>query len=777
MRVGQRRLRSGRGAAFLEFALLAPFLLMICSLMIETAVFWDASVMANHTAWTVGRMMKVKTSSDTRYFKIGEIGKKDDSDFMKALYGGMNKVIGGVNLLADQRNLTTILLMSSCSMGYVGKPGDEFADLFKAVISEPTFEMAQMALSLAGLMFMDGDALPEDDEKGGGNFVDKIRKSITDWAIKKVVKPLYKVVMEEIIEKGFGGIEKKLQGVGQKVNALFDQKGEFSPMKHYARNFQKAVHRVASLSDGKKGALVLTQTANTGDIGTVNFLEPTGTQTYPQANVGSPGYKDQLVLVRVQWPMESDWLFPLFWGGVREDKGVWASGHSLVLRETTLKNTDLASDGKSSYTPPEANKPPFGNVGDEIRKDSRIELFLMRYRNARETLHVKGGTAKTKYVQPWREIAYSDGVTTAYKKSWEKCLRHDWWERFHLEDIVKGWLPGYLTREWLWYESIEESSQRFRYTGTDGPSPTTEIKEIGFDQKYVSRGILSRKKNVYSPTKMLETLQALGYGLTLPKDPGAAVLNAHKRATDAVSHYQQLRKLVDANIAELTKRVEGNGASDMELDLDTLNSITGEELTEGDNDLSEKRIREKWAQTLKELKACRDRLNPIVKRIAEARAEIQTVNDNFRDTLFKHYKNRVDDFFELETASDKSLFGWSHSKMSEEEKATKRAEKRARIAESLVAIYENKLLPRTQELAEVATKLDTDLAAAMAEEIRIGQLFGLNATSKLNPDNIHWDSIAAGTAEDDGVKPTEDPTEDGRSYGDKDGRGEGPWTR
>ena len=75
---GGRRLRSGRGSAYVEFAFLAPLFLMMASLLIELATFWDASVMANHTAWQVGRIMKVKPDGGKALFKINTLDAESE---------------------------------------------------------------------------------------------------------------------------------------------------------------------------------------------------------------------------------------------------------------------------------------------------------------------------------------------------------------------------------------------------------------------------------------------------------------------------------------------------------------------------------------------------------------------------------------------------------------------------------------------------------------------------------------------------------------------------
>ena len=57
-----RRLNSPRASVFSEFALVMPLVALVCSALIEIVGFWDAQVMANHAAWTVGRIVMVRGS-------------------------------------------------------------------------------------------------------------------------------------------------------------------------------------------------------------------------------------------------------------------------------------------------------------------------------------------------------------------------------------------------------------------------------------------------------------------------------------------------------------------------------------------------------------------------------------------------------------------------------------------------------------------------------------------------------------------------------------------
>ena len=53
------RLASGRGAVFVEFAMTFPIVLALTLMCIQLCMFWDATAMANHTAFTLARIAKV----------------------------------------------------------------------------------------------------------------------------------------------------------------------------------------------------------------------------------------------------------------------------------------------------------------------------------------------------------------------------------------------------------------------------------------------------------------------------------------------------------------------------------------------------------------------------------------------------------------------------------------------------------------------------------------------------------------------------------------------
>ena len=599
---GGRRLRSGRGSAYVESAFLAPLFLMMASLLIELATFWDASVMANHAAWQVGRIMKVKPDGkNTELFKIKTLDAK--SDIAKQAGSGVNDVIKLLNQFGDQRTLTTVMLMSGSSMGYTGVPGHEMGDLLSIIVKAP-MEMLTDKENGLSKMLAEALAAKAPDLSQFGLPTGDLLSGLASQLLGVIAQPIFNAVAQSLLKPVSEWAQKTLNGIGTKISDALDQKdGSFSATKHYARNLQKAYQRVqfATVGKGKKGGpLVKVYTANEGDI---QFLGATGTLRQPHVKGSAPGLEGQVAYVRVRWPMASDWLFPFFWGGDRSDKGVWATGHCLTLLEPTLKNEHLKSSNPTAYTPPAQNQPgEYQKVSDQIVHDLKIELFLMRYRNTREELDMKGGILKTKHLQPWKDLAYPGGDPEPYKKSWSAAQGGIWWtSRFIDVGMARGYLKGYPKREWLYYESA--NTQRERYLGTLGGLPSP----VGWETTAAAKRQWE---------EALTLAQAHGQAAGLAAGLGARLESATATAQAAVKKLETMRAWLDGTIADLAKRVgETSGSAGIELDPDTMRNLSGDDLTDGEEEITPEALQKKWTQTYAELKALRDQINTVARDI------------------------------------------------------------------------------------------------------------------------------------------------------------------
>lgn len=734
---GGRRLRSGRGSAYVEFAFLAPLFLMMASLLIELATFWDASVMANHAAWQVGRIMKVKPDGkNTELFKIKALDAK--SDIAKQAGSGVNDVIKLLNQFGDQRTLTTVMLMSGSSMGYTGVPGHEMGDLLSIIVKAP-MEMLTDKENGLSKMLAEALAAKAPDLSQFGLPTGDLLSGLASQLLGVIAQPIFNAVAKQLLKPVSEWAQKTLNGIGTKISDALDQKdGSFSATKHYARNLQKAYQRVqfATVGKGKKGGpLVKVYTANEGDI---QFLGATGTLRQPHVKGKDPGLEGQAAYVRVRWPMASDWLFPFFWGGDRSDKGVWATGHCLTLLEPTLSNDHLRSSNPVAYTPPAQNQPgEYQKVSDQIVHDLKIELFLMRYRNTREALDMKGPFAQTKHLQPWKNLAYASSNPEPYKKSWSAALNGVWWSSNGLlEATLRSYLKGYQRREWLFYEG--EDSKRERYLGILGGLPSP-----------VGWGAAAADKQQWE--EALTVAQGHGQATGLSAGLGTRLVSATATAQTAVQKLATLRKWLDATISELAKRVgETSSASGFELDPDTMRNLSGDDLTDGNEEITPEALQAKWRQTYAELKALRDQINTVARDIGWECEAIASTSAN----LSKQAKQVGD---ALKNAKKKNAKDKDFQTLS------------ARLKTLHDAIG---------QLDSVAGQLGTNVDKAMALEVQFAQKLNLKTSAGLDPSKLDWGAIAATAAQNDGTGDADLGKERDQTYGiNKDGKGDGPWKR
>ena len=742
LRAGRRRLWGIRGSAYVEFAFLAPFFLMFASLLIELATFWDASVMANHAAWQVGRIVKVK--QDASLFKIKAI--KPDSEVAKKAAAGLNELIGLANEFGDQRTLTTVMLMSGSAMGYTGQPGHELGDLFSVLVSAPIALLTDEDGGLSAAIGKDlAGKLPDLSSIGisSGDLLGGLASTL----MEAIAQPILNAVVKEVLTPVTSWAQRTLNGLGEKISKALEQDGAtFSYTKHYARNLQKAYQRIYFLKVGagkKSGPLVKVLTANEGDV---QFLQPQGTLRQPYVKGGGTGLKGQIAYVRVRWPMASDWLFPLFWGGDRSGKGVWATGHCLTLLEPALKNDNLKSTDPAAYVRPEENpQGPYKAVSDQIRHDLKIELFLLRYRNVRESLHMggnvsEGGLLTAHHIQEWQSIAYGGkNYPAEYKKSWSAALDGTKYGNrgllaSHLSIYLNGG-GGYHRREWLCYDG---GTQRYRYCGTQGgvPTATTTATPAATAKRWDDAAALA---------------QAHGQASGVAAGLAARLDSARSRAKSATEKLGTLRKWLDETIAELAKRVgeEQSAGTNIELDPDTMRSLSGDDLTGGDTEVTPEALQKQWKQTYAELKALRNQINDVAREVGLACGTIGAVNGRLAQ----------------ETAE-----------LERDITAANKEEAKDEAFASLGAALET-LHNSANQLGNAADGLGAKVDEAMALEIRFAQTLRLKTGTGLDPSKVDWGVIAEQVAQDDGTGDANLGKEDGKLYGDPDGKGDGPWTR
>lgn len=399
----KKRAKSDRGAVFSEFALLAPIFVLLVSAMIEFAGFWDARIMANHTAWQIGRIAMVR-GSKLNYIQTGvsEIDNKLAAQSMQAnlfeKLGSKLKLSGsGLGLRAA---IPTVCLMSTCQMGFFGgTPGSQLNDFLqsalidplKALFTDPQGELNPSAV-IAALLESKIAETPF-------AFLQPVIKAVFDAICKPIIDAVLKPLLEFITVK-VSGFFKEI--CGKLDDFLLSQP---TASKRRLRQFVGAAIRYGKAKD----IVTIAETKSKDDFrAPENCFYYDNRLDYPQVfakGASSDGYKasgwtgwppnnqvHSMYTVKVAWPYSTGWLFPVVSGFRAGEVGeVRATGYSLVLPSPNIENENLLSEGGVAFA-----DGSFTNRFDEALKGLRDELknyvslahFAMQYRMNREDVSV-----------------------------------------------------------------------------------------------------------------------------------------------------------------------------------------------------------------------------------------------------------------------------------------------------------------------------------------------------------------------------------------------------
>ena len=408
----KKRLASPRGSVFSEFALIVPVVVLVCSALIEIAGFWDAQVMANHAAWTVGRIVMVRGSDGLEFSnnvsqksKTGIAGSPLPDPLKKAL-AGLDTAISGFNRFNNRGNIATLFLMSTCGIGYYGaSPGRTISDGFNALIDSGIKAITEgipqwIKDAVAGIKlpsFIDG--------RGSGieGFVNDLVKGIVDKITEVALKPVAEKI-GELLKKAF---ENVLGKDGIKIDNLFSGK---SAAARFARQIYGAGSRIAR-AKSTIGKEVLTVTDMDDLKGGFLFAKRSdmGRLVYPQVvdkEAKSDGYfvtgvhgwpaNDgglAMVHVEINWPYEYGWLFPVVSGGDALSSRPVATGHSMVFPQPDIADDNLYSEGATAFDPGAYTNNAAVSALDDLAKEMKDYLkyvkFCMRFRICEDSISLK----------------------------------------------------------------------------------------------------------------------------------------------------------------------------------------------------------------------------------------------------------------------------------------------------------------------------------------------------------------------------------------------------
>ena len=423
-----RRLKSPRASVYSEFALVMPLVALICSALIEIVGFWDAQVMANHAAWTVGRIVMVRGSDGLAFSSA--IDKKSKTgipstnmpEAIKKLIEEINAGLGVVNKFNNRGNIATLFLMSTCGIGYYGaSPGKTLSNGLTKIIDAAVKAMTDgipewIKDAVAGIKlpsFIPGG------ESGIAGLVNQIVGAIVDKITEAVLKPIANAIGDLLKS----AIEKAIGKEGIKIDDLFNGDGEAA---RHARQIFGAASRIAR-AKATIGKEVLVVTDMDTLSGPFMFAKRSalGRLVYPQVadkEAKSDGYfvtgvhgwpaNDNglaMAHVEINWPYESGWLFPAVSGrDAISTKPPVATGHSMVFPQPDIANENLYSEGATAFAPGAYTNNASMAALDELAKEMKNYLkfvkFGMRFRICEESLSFKDGKYHAASVTWWKYI-------------------------------------------------------------------------------------------------------------------------------------------------------------------------------------------------------------------------------------------------------------------------------------------------------------------------------------------------------------------------------------
>ena len=370
-----RRLSSTRAAAFLEFCMIAPILVMFCSGIFEFVQLWDAKIMANHAAWTVGRIASVQaglTDSATRL------------------------------TVTDGMKFATAALMSTATMGIGGDAGKASPGW----LSEPLRGDIQRLTEGLHLSGADGQ-MTAVVNKFPKDYLVEIFGTIVGGFLSKLFSSSVANIVNESIEDVKTGLWQPILNTWHPAATMSGILGRCQT--HGVENgdrqlrqmgvAQQLVNRtvdgqpVLSVTEGEKGVFVLAKNHSLSGDTSVEFprcLDETArfddwrvTQdsSWPPINSAQ-----RMILVAVSWPFERAWLYPIFsrtkWSG----KDPVAVGESIAYPQPKIRNVNLQSVKAEAYArdpvPPIPKE--FGDLREQYVNFLKTAAFAITYRLGHE---------------------------------------------------------------------------------------------------------------------------------------------------------------------------------------------------------------------------------------------------------------------------------------------------------------------------------------------------------------------------------------------------------
>lgn len=356
-----RRFASGRGTAFLEFAMVLPVLLAVTTFIIEICMFWDATVMANHTAFTLARIAKVNVVA-------GKVA------FPSALKIKSTSIV-------DSEKLTTTMLMMTATTGWFKgtKEWVSFPDI-KNIIQKLIFKK---------------------ESSGGGifEFLMSAIQGLLDPLLEKLNK-----FLEDMIQKAF--------------SAIFGQTGGMMSNR-YLNLYRMAYQR------SKMDGVIKTEIISLKDksLKYPTHIDWQGYLLWkvPRAK---PYKNPAIVRVTVNYPITENWIYAAFMPGAAKGK-VCATGVAAMLVEPDKFSSSYIatkSGGVPAKIPDfqkneQAYKDATDNYYDTKKKREDAEADLKKLKGKTEELTEEEKKQQTDLEKKVKDLKKKEDE--AYKKAKE----------------------------------------------------------------------------------------------------------------------------------------------------------------------------------------------------------------------------------------------------------------------------------------------------------------------------------------------------------------------
>ena len=405
----KRRLKSPRASVYLEYAIVMPLVVMLISALIEFTSLWDAKIMANHAAWTVGRIATVRPKmvfSEKLSEKLeGGLTNDKMSAYMKEMLAPLDAIMKGANKFNNCGNVATMFLMSTCSNGYWGQSvSGDLKSMLEQMIQKPLKLLKDNLVTWMTKAITNGltKFLPDSIAGPVGKLLVGILKDIIENIVFKPLSSLISKITDLLFPSG---IFDWIQGLLEKDRTV---RGIFYAASRIAKNDVLTVEKLTKKpfafsaninSFGKDRRLSFPRCLDNNITirDKVNQVEKDSSWP-PNYNL-QPMYK-----VKVAWPFERTWLFPIVSGyeSVPKEGGLakpTAVGYSLVYTQPDIANTNLLAEGAEVFsdgTQTNQFADILKDVKGEIEGFMKTVAFGMRYRLRQEVVRPYASDANTK---------------------------------------------------------------------------------------------------------------------------------------------------------------------------------------------------------------------------------------------------------------------------------------------------------------------------------------------------------------------------------------------